>query len=145
MRLVPLLAKTHVGFFRVALALVVFHIGLSWDFLNPNAATTHVTGAWQGVTALVGLPVWGWAHVLCVILTVAGLFGPFWIARVGFLASVVTCGALAGSFAYGTIHIPGSSASGFFLCAFATAVSGAALREPEFIVPLVGPLSPSGQ
>lgn len=133
----PSLRQSHLGFFRVAVATLLFHVGMALDGLAPGATESHSAGAWQGVTSLFSIQAWAVLHIICALLIVAGMYRPrFRLARLGFLATTCVSGGMAASFLYGTFRYEDASAAGFVFSLFVCLVAAAAYLEPTDVLPV---------
>lgn len=127
-RWLPPLASAHPGYFRVALAILLLHLGLGLDFLLPGR---HGIPIFAVISS--ALPLWAFAsiHLLTAALIVYGLYRNFPVARWGFRFSVTTFWAMAAAYGYAALVSPVASFSGFFTYVFVSVCSAAAAQEPE--------------
>lgn len=85
----PPLRYTHPGYFVVALGLWITHLGLGFEAIIPGRHTDNIWSVAQDMTGH-HFWVWGIGHFATCAL-ILGMYFPqrFWIARVGFLSSLV--------------------------------------------------------
>jgi hypothetical protein len=129
-RFLPNLCYDHPGFFKVAVSLVLIHLGLTFDSLQPGPR--HSPG-FTIINGLFGNQLWPLAliHLVIAGLVVAGMYwrGHFNLLRYGCVGSLVLFNTLAVAFAYSSYlyHLSYYAAIASVTLSLS---SLAALREP---------------
>ncbi|WP_143448012.1 hypothetical protein [Kineosporia sp. R_H_3] len=93
-RLRPAAADIHPGLAGVVALEAAAHTGLAADALFGQ----HLSPTWTYFGGQAGVTALGVAHAVIVVTFLAGLYGPWGLARIGFLTSVTTYTVSAGLF-----------------------------------------------
>lgn len=124
----PPLATKHPGYFRVALALIVLHLGLGIDFLLPGR---HGIPIFAALGSILPIPLIAVVHLGTAAMIIYGLYRNFPVARWGFRISVTTFWAMTAACGWAALVNPAVSFAAFCNYAFVSVCSAAAAAEPE--------------
>lgn len=129
MKLLPRLAHSHPGFFRVAVALLVVHLICFVDnWMAPDVALK--APVFRAQAEILPLWVFAWAHACIFALGIVGLYRNFRLARMSFLVSVTTFTLQGAVWINAAVHRHTSFIGGS-LVLFTAAVAAACYMEPE--------------